>query len=255
MKLSKLFLPGLSGIAMYLPVCMLWMKGYRVKAMYPVDLPSNWISLHPGLKKKVIDSMVEHYERLTRDFAAKVLNGERVFLKSLILLPLDVLVAPIAVGYYFIGRYILAKTFVANYRCNNCGICMAQCPTHSILLYHNRPYWKFTCESCMRCMNNCPRRAIETVHSMVFILIFILSVWFNPWLSVEVAGIVNVWFGESWMAYKALHFVFEWSVWLAAFFLGYRLTHFLMRYPAVNRMITYTCLTTWKFWRRYKIPD
>ena len=37
MKLSKLFLPGLSGIAMYFPALIMFFKGYKVKAMYPVD--------------------------------------------------------------------------------------------------------------------------------------------------------------------------------------------------------------------------
>jgi len=253
-KLYKLFLPGLSGIAMYFPALMLFFKGYKVKAMYPVDLPSNWISLHPGLRKKVIDSMVEHYERLTKNFAEKVLNGNRVFLKSFVLLPLDILVAPIAFGYYFVGRYILAKTFVANYNCNNCMLCVEQCPTKSIILVANRPYWKFTCESCMKCMNYCPERAIETAHSLVFILVFLLTAFFNPWLSAKVTGLVNDWFGSSWMAYEALHFVLQWAVWLAAFFAGYKLLHYLMRFPKINKIITYTSLTTWKFWRRYKIP-
>lgn len=254
MKLSKLFMPGLSGVAMYFPALMLLLKGYKVRAMYPVDLPSNWISLHPGLRRKVIDSMVDHYSRLVRSFAEKVLSGQRVFLRSLILLPLDILVIPLALGYYFVGRYILAKTFVASYKCNNCGICMKQCPTQSIILSGGRPYWKFTCESCMKCMNNCPERAIETAHSMVFVLIFILSAWVNPWITGKVTQLVSFAFGESWMAYKILHFLFQWSVWLIVFFAGYKVVHYLMRFPVFNKMITYTSLTTWKFWRRYRMP-
>jgi len=254
MKLSKLFLPGLSGIAMYLPALMLFLKGYRVKAMYPVDLPSNWISLHPGLKKKVIDSMVDHYSKLTGKFATRVQNGEKVFLKYFVLLPLDILVFPVAIGYYLVGRYILAKTFIANYHCDNCGICMENCPTHSIILSGKRPYWKFTCESCMKCMNYCPKRAIETAHSLVFVLVFVLTVWFNPWITARVTQWVNNWFGTSLMAVELLRFVLQWSVWLASFFIGYKAVHYLMRFPKINRIITWTSLTTWKFWRRYRIP-
>ena len=254
MKLSKLFLPGLSGIAMYFPALIMFFKGYKVKAMYPVDLPSNWISLHPGIRRKVIDSMVEHYERLTKAFATKVLSGKHVFLKSFVLLPLDILVAPIALGYYFVGRFILAKTFVANYNCNNCGICMEQCPTQSIILEHNRPYWKFTCESCMKCMNYCPERAIETAHSMVFLLLFALSAVVNPYLSAKVTDLVALLFNGSKIAFESFYFVVQWSVALIFFFLGYKFLHYLMRFPRINKIITYTTLTTWKFWRRYKIP-
>jgi len=254
MKLSKLFMPGLSGIAMYFPALIMLFKGYKVKAMYPVDLPSNWISLHPGIRRKVIDSMVEHYEKLTKRFASKVLSGKRVFLKSFVLLPLDILVAPIAIGYYFVGRFILAKTFVANYNCNNCGLCMEQCPTKSIVLEHNRPYWKFTCESCMKCMNYCPERAIETAHSMVFLLLLLLSVIVNPYLSAKITDLVALLFDGSKIAFESIYFLVQWSVALVIFYLGYKLLHYLMRFPRINKIITYTTLTTWKFWRRYKIP-
>jgi Pyruvate/2-oxoacid:ferredoxin oxidoreductase delta subunit len=254
-KLYKLFMPGLSGLAMYFPALMLLLKGYKVRAMYPVDLPSNWISIHPGLRRKVIDSMVEHYSALVGKFAGKVLAGQKVFLKSFILLPLDILVIPVSLGYYLVGRYILAKTFVASYKCNNCGICMKNCPTKSIILSGGRPYWKFSCESCMKCMNNCPERAIETAHSVVFILIFILTTWINPWISEKVSRLVSLAFGESWMAYEILLFVFQWSVWLIVFFAGYKVVHYGMRFPLINRLITFTSLTTWKFWRRYRMPS
>lgn len=254
MKMGKLFLPGLSGIAMYFPALIMLLKGYKLKAMYPVDLPSNWISLHPGLRRKVIDSMVTHYERLTKQFAERILTGQKVFLKSFVLLPLDILVAPLAVGYYFIGRYILAKTFVASYNCNNCGLCIEQCPTHSIILSGNRPYWKFTCESCMRCMNYCPQRAIETSHTLIFALLFLLIAIVNPFLSEQVTQIVARWMGQSFLAYKLFYFVLKWSVALVIFYLGYKLLHWLMRVAWINKILTFTSLTSRKFWRRYKMP-
>ncbi len=205
MKMGRFFLPGLSGIAMYFPALIMLLKGYKLKAMYPVDLPSNWISLHPGLRRKVIDSMVTHYERLTKQFSARVLSGQKVFLKSFVLLPLDILVT-------------------------------------------------FTCESCMRCMNYCPQRAIETAHSLFFVLLFLLVAFVNPFLSDLVANFVANWLGYSRVAYESFYFVLQWSVALLVFYLGYKLMHLLMRIPVVNKVLTYTSLTTWKFWRRYKMP-
>jgi ferredoxin len=254
MKLRKLFLPGLSGIAMYFPALILFFRGYKIKAMYPVDLPSNWISLHPGLRKKVVYSMVEHYENLTKKFALNIFSGKWVFLKSFVLLPLDILVMPLAFGYYFVGRYILAKTFIANYNCNTCGLCIEQCPTRSIILKDNRPYWKFTCESCMKCMNYCPERAIETAHSMVFLLLAGLIAIVNPFISAKATALVSLWMGNSRVVFESLYFVVQWSVALILFYTGYKLLHYLMGFPRINKLITYTSLTTWKFWRRYKIP-
>ena len=53
MKLSKVFLPGLSGIAQLLAALILILKGYKIVGMRPIDLPSNWISLHPGIKATI----------------------------------------------------------------------------------------------------------------------------------------------------------------------------------------------------------
>ena len=41
MKLSKVFLPGLSGLALFLPALILRSKGYRIQAYRPLDMPSN----------------------------------------------------------------------------------------------------------------------------------------------------------------------------------------------------------------------
>ncbi|HOW30984.1 MAG TPA: EFR1 family ferrodoxin [Bacteroidales bacterium] len=254
MKLSKLFMPGLSGLAMYFPALIMLFKGYKVRSMYPVDLPSNWISLHPGLKPKVIDSMFGHYHTLTQRFAEKVLSGKRVFLKSFVLLPLDLLVAPIAVGYYLVGRFIIAKTFITNENCDNCGLCIKQCPTQSIVLSGNRPYWKLTCESCMKCMNYCPKRAIETAHSFFFILLIALILFVNPFLSEKVMLFVTKYMRGSGFAYELLYFIVQWLVAIPIYVAGYKLMHYLAKYPFVNRLIKYTSFTYWKFWRRYKAP-
>ncbi len=254
MKLWKLFLPGLSGIAMYFPALIMLAKGYKLKAMYPVDLPSNWISLHPGLRPKVVESVVNRCKRLTTWFAGEVLEGRKVFLKSFILLPLDILVAPIALGYYFVGRYLIAKTFVANYNCNNCGLCVKQCPTQSIIMYGERPYWKFSCESCMHCMNYCPQRAIETAHSFIFILLAISTYAINPWLADLLERISYQWSAVNGILKEVLLFLGKWSAIIFIFWAGYWILHYLMRIPVVNKIITYTSFSTWKFWRRYHIP-
>ena len=254
MKLWKLFLPGLSGIALYFPALIMLSKGYSVKAMYPVDLPSNWISVHPGLRSSVVDSMVARCKRLTNWFADEVLSGRKVFLKSFILLPLDLFVAPVSIGYYLIGRFVIAKTFVANYNCDNCGLCIEQCPTHSIILQGNRPYWKFTCESCMHCMNYCPKRAIETAHSFVFLLLAMIIIFVNPVIAGFISLLVAKWLNNAWIAYQTLDTIVRWSFMLAAFWAGYNFLHYLMRFPRINKIITYTTFSKWAFWRRYHIP-
>ena len=92
-------------------------------------------------------------------------NGKRIY-NGLYNLPIDLLISPLAFGYYIAGRFFLSKTFIASYKCTNCGLCIRECPTASIKLVNNRPFWKLTCESCMRCLNHCPEKAIEAAHGM-----------------------------------------------------------------------------------------
>ena len=72
MKLYKIFLPGLSGVALLLPAFILRLKGYKCIGFRPVDLPSNWIPLHPGIKEKVIKSIFTRCEKIVRKFANKI---------------------------------------------------------------------------------------------------------------------------------------------------------------------------------------
>jgi uncharacterized protein HemY len=103
-------------------------------------------------------------------------------------------------------------------------------------------------------MNFCPERAIETAHSMVFLLLLALSIFVNPYLSAKITDLVAVRLNHSKVAFETIYFVVQWSVAILVFFFGYHILHYLMRYPGINKIITYTTLTTWKFWRRYKIP-
>jgi ferredoxin len=249
MKLWKWFLPGLSGIALLMAALILMFKGYRIVGMRSIDLPSNWISLHPGVRPKVALSIYRRCKKRTEVFAEKILAGKKVY-RALLDLPFDLAIAPISLGYYFIGRFTLAKSFIANKDCNNCLICINGCPVQAISLVNNRPYWSFSCESCMKCMNYCPKRAIETAHGFYFGILYLgnlaQTIWF--WGSIErIIGPLpdNLW-------WNALEFTINCAVALIFFYLGYRLIHYLSGNKYFARLVQYTSLTTWRFWRRYK---
>jgi ferredoxin len=248
MKLYKLFMPGLSGVALLLPAFILWLKGYKCIGFRPVDLPSNWIPLHPGLKKKVIESIYSRCEEIVRKFAHKILTGEKVY-RGLYCLPVDLLISPLALGYYIGGRFFLSKTFIANYNCDECGICIKECPTSSIKFVGNRPYWKLTCESCMRCLNRCPRNAIEAAHGMAIVFWLIFSA-----INAQVILLII----------HALHIqpeVWWWKITADIIGLGgmilipallYRIMHYAMGFKPIRYLVWFTSLTALPFWRRYK---
>jgi Pyruvate/2-oxoacid:ferredoxin oxidoreductase delta subunit len=253
LKLYKLFLPGLSGAAQILPALLLSIKGFRIVGMQPLDLPSNWLILHPALREKVVNSIYNRCNRIVNNFASKLLQGKRKF-KALLSLPLDIAVLPVTLGYYFFGRFFLAKTLIATDACNNCGKCVIQCPVKAITMVNDRPFWSYNCESCMRCINNCNQRAIETAHTFSISLLILSSLVVSPFL-IAVLKYLNVWdlVNRSILTEKTW-FLINTIIFLLFVFLSYRILHYLMRYKFFNRIIAYTSLSKYKFWRRYKVP-
>jgi ferredoxin/flavodoxin len=246
MLIGKWITPGLTGIAFYFSAAILILKGYSIKGMIPVDMPSNWISLHPGLNERTIKYLhIKNKERVLRS-ADKIIPGGKNFKALREILP-DVLVSPIAIGYYFAGRFMLSKTYYASKDCNNCGICYKNCPVKAIVTIDHRPFWSFRCESCMRCMSNCPKKAIETAHGFIigYSIIFssvILKLFYRN---------TNLNIGDG-----LIKGIIETVLFLALLSVVYRFFHYCMRYRWFERMIVYTSLTKYKWWgRRYKALD
>lgn len=250
MKLYKIFMPGLSGIALLLPALILRLKGYRCVNIRPMDMPSNWISLHPGLRKKVTQSITARCERISHRFANKLIEGKKDY-RWLAFFPLDILIAPIAIPYYFIGRFMIAKTFFASNKCNSCGLCAKQCAVKAIDMVDNRPYWKFSCESCMHCMNTCKQGAIETAHGFSF-LVWWAAFFLLPMLIINLLTNNGVLSAESSKYINTIYTILQIILGFTIVFFGYRVLHFLLRFKLFNALITYTSLTKLPFWRRYR---
>ena len=249
MKIFKLFTPGLSGLAQFLPALVLLLRGYQIVGLQPLDLPSNWISIHPGLRHKVVDSIFQRCESITKRFAEKILSGKKVY-KGLISLPIDFLISPISAAYFFLGRFALAKTFVADNSCNICSLCVKECPVNAIIMKSNRPFWTIKCESCMHCMNRCPRRSIQTPHLYVAI-IWWLVFFIIPFFILKELLQLNP---EEARFYNLIFDVVTIVTGIPIIFFSYRILHFLMKYRFFNILIEYTSLTRFKFWRRYFAP-
>lgn len=252
MKLSKLFLPGLSGIALLLPALVLFLKGFHIKGLQPFDLPSNWISLHPGLRQKVVDSIYQRIHKKTDLFSKKILEGKSVY-TGLISLPIDLAITPISLGYYFIGRFMLAKTFLATSKCNACELCINQCPLKAVKMKNKRPYWTYDCESCMRCMNNCPERAIETPHGFVIVLWIIL---FNlpPMVLAWILNKYAICPCSLTMYHHLLYNIAQVAFMFITVWATYWVLYKFMRFRIVDLIIKFISFTHYKFWRRYKAP-
>jgi Pyruvate/2-oxoacid:ferredoxin oxidoreductase delta subunit/flavodoxin len=246
MKIGSFITPGLTGIAFILSSLLLKSKGYKIVGQIPFDMPSNWISIHPALNERTVKFIHQkNYDRVKKH-SDKIFAGKKDFLALRDLIQ-DILIAPVSLGYYLVGRYAFAKTFYASYKCDNCDVCIKQCPVKAIEKINNRPYWTFNCESCMKCMNSCPKRAIETAHGLFIITIFLISTLSSLILT---PLLPENFFNDS------IRFIIVNSVFVVFLWILYKVQHLIIGKKFTGKMIAFTSLTYYKFWGRYKsIPD
>lgn len=246
MKIGSFVTPGLTGIAFILSSLLLKRRGYKIIGQIPFDMPSNWISLHPALRENAVKFIHQKNYYRTQKHAEKIFSGRNDFLALRDLIQ-DILITPVALAYYIIGRFALAKTFYASNKCDNCDVCIKQCPVKAIEKINNRPYWTFKCESCMKCMNSCPKRAIETSHGLFAITIFLNSTLSSLALtSLLPENPFN----------DIMRFIIVNSVFLVFLWILYKAQHLLIGKNFSGKLILLTSLTYYKFWGRYKsIPD
>ncbi len=245
MKIGRFVTPGLTGVAFMLSSLILKIKGYRIKGQIPFDMPSNWISVHPALKEKAVKFIFKkNFERLEKH-CDKIFSGKPNF-HSYRDLTQDILIAPVSLLYYLAGRFAFAKSYYASTICNNCGICIKNCPVKSIKLINGRPFWTFKCESCMRCMNSCPKNAIETAHGLFVVTSFVSSAMTTFILYNITRFNVQPWY---------IRIVPFTIVLLVLLWLFYRIQHLLLKSRTIAKILALTSLTHYKFWGRYKFQQ
>jgi ferredoxin len=231
---GPLFAPGVSGIAQYLPMLILRIKGYRVRGLLPLDMPQSWIAVCPPIGKKSIGRVAERCQSMVEGFADRLLAGKRSY-RSIIWywLPIDIALLPISAAYFIQGRFFLAKTLFASYRCNSCGLCADNCPVNAIRMIDKRPYWTIHCESCMRCMDLCPQKAIQSLFTRLALFFWFIIVAGTEWLPLNS---YLVFFVIAPLAYYPVYWAHFW----------------LVRFKPVNALFTFTSLT--RYWGRYLAP-
>lgn len=246
MLIGKWITPGLSGITFYLASLILLLKGFSIRGLVPVNLPSNWISVHPGLNARTIQYLHEQCRERVLKAAKIFISGGRNF-NSIIEIIQDLLIAPVAVLYYIIGRFFLAKTYYASGDCNDCEACVKGCPVHAIIKVGNKPFWTFHCESCMKCMSLCPKKSIETAHGFTALFTWLFySLFLGAFYAYGAKLGLPVY-------HPVVQTILEPVLLLSLFAAAYRMLYLLMKIRLVERITVYTSLTKYRFWgRRYR---
>src|SRR3989339_160426 len=224
---------GFSGMAHWIPMFILKLKGYVNIALKPLDMPHSWISFFPPNPQKACLSIAANCRNQVSSFFKKIIQGKNHYSLNVWLeLPLGIALLPVTLGYLLQGRFILAKTLYASSACNNCNICVNNCPVNAIEIKWERPYWKYNCESCMRCMNICPQKAIQSMVTRVG-LFFYLVIYLGGILAIN--SKISIFIIAPLLVFLFYFFVL-----------------FIIRNKYINKIFEYTSFT--RLWNRYLAP-
>lgn len=106
----------------------------------------------------------------------------------------------------------------------------------------------------MRCVNACPKRAIETTHTYSAMVVVLSSALVSPLILKGLDAIGLLKYLDQYSISHALEPIFNSLVFIGIVFLCYKLLHYLMKFRMINKFITYSSFSKYKFWRRYKPP-
>ncbi|HBG41678.1 MAG TPA: hypothetical protein DDW85_09735 [Porphyromonadaceae bacterium] len=241
-KVGKMVTPGLTGIAFMLSSLILKRKGYKIIGQIPFDMPSNWISIHPAIREKSAQFIFDKNRYRVKKHFEKIYAGKSDFASRKDIIQ-DVLISPVSFAYYLIGRFFLAKSYYASYKCTNCNLCIKQCPVNAIKKVNGRPFWTFKCESCMKCMNNCPVDAIETPHGLWAIVIYLTSIVCTYLFYNLLPEAIQFWIVKFFL-FNIILIAYVWAL--------YRIQQLELKNRIIAKIISLTSLTHYKFWGRYK---
>lgn len=246
-RVKGIFIPGLEGTAGYLIALLLWLRGYTVRGVMGVDMPSNWTAVHWGMNEENAAVITKLAEAKVGSLVQTVLQGKRHF-DGLIQCLLGLVLAKISLMYLILAQLILAKLFFATDRCNSCSLCRKLCPKQAIRMCggrEKRPYWTYACDSCMACMNFCPHKAIEVSPVIITLFVYITSI--------PAAAYLSGWLAQSWAvnldALPLAGFSIQYGYVLLAAAVTYRLLHLVLGIRVVRKLLG--SLSHTRFFRRY----
>ena len=259
-KFGPLQIPGAAGLGTFLAALLLMIKGYRPRALFSQDMPSNMINFHWGLHSKNVETISTRAEQRLKQLVPRILEGRQVYLtrnnlwEALWSIGILWLIPFFPIGYLLVGKLFMAKVMFANYRCVGCGLCARFCPNQAIEMRSvgkkMRPFWTYHCEVCLRCMGYCKKRAVEAGHSWAILLYFLGSI---PLISYFLFWLQDKYFKIPTLAYYFPEILIYISDCIAAILLSYLVFWYLNKIPVVNSIFTYSTLT--HYYRRYHQPQ
>ena len=259
-KVGPLRIPGASGMGTFLAALLMLIKGYRPRALFSLDMPSNFINFHWGLHPKNVTAISQRAERKLAQLVPRILKGHRVYFtrnnlwEALWSVGILWLFPFFPIGYLLIGKLFMAKVMFSNNRCVGCGQCARFCPNKAIEMKSigkkELPYWTYHCEVCLRCMGYCKKKAVEAGHSWAILLYYLGSV---PVISYLVYRMHVMYSAIPKLGYFLPYIAIYFIDCITALILSYWVFWYLIKIPPLNTVFTYTTLT--RYYRRYHEPE
>jgi Pyruvate/2-oxoacid:ferredoxin oxidoreductase delta subunit/flavodoxin len=267
LKIGPLQIPGASGYATFFAAILMFLKGYSVKAIFSLDMPSNFINFHWGLHPKNVDKISNRARFRLEVLIPRILNGQRILftrnnLWEILWCVLLFWIVPLwPLTYLIFARMFMAKVMFSNNKCIGCGMCAKFCSNNAILMKDigtkKHPYWTYHCENCLRCMGYCKNKAVEASHSWAVLLYFIASVPVISYVWAWLHETLNFFPVKSGYWTIEVVYIFNFLLYiiyfLSAVFLSYWIFWYLIRFPVFNTFFSLTTLT--HYYRRYHHPD
>lgn len=257
LKFGRFTVPGAAGTAALLIGLILRLKGFRLRGITGIDMPSNWMSLYSGFSTENAPPYIVNRRARARRIFRRVLAGRphwASWSNAWDLLVWGIPLAWLSALYLLVGRYFLAKLFFATSDCTGCGQCAEHCPDSAITMkgrrHPRRPYWKHNCESCMRCMAWCPSQAVEAGHSWAVVLWLIITLPGGAWALSRLAAHIPFPIG---LENRFTILLADVAYLYASLFLSYTVFHRLLRIRLVNELFARTTLT--RLYPRYHEPQ
>jgi ferredoxin len=130
-------------------------KGYDVFYERVFSIGSNWIV---KFSNNVVKELYEATRKKVSIMCKEIISDEKRILKTS--LWLKILMEFVA----FISRpcfNLLGKDLSVNKSCENCGLCIKNCPAQNIYEKEGKIKFKLSCNCCMRCIYSCPKNAVN----------------------------------------------------------------------------------------------
>lgn len=129
-------------------------KGYHLIYEKMLVMPSNFfITAEQQLNFALINIIPKKAEQTITDILSKKKNVVHPKLQDRFLASIGRVEH---FGARFFGAFINASS-----KCNQCGLCIQNCPKKNIQMKNGKPKFGFSCIWCLKCIYNCPRKALS----------------------------------------------------------------------------------------------